>query len=224
MNRLLPVALLLTATIASAQDAPRRFAVGRFDAVELASSDNVRVIPGSEVSVTASGDPRAIAALAIEVRQGALHVGRRPGSWHDDGALVTVVVPTLRAAAITGSGDISVGAVAGRSFAASVPGSGNLTAPQLRVDAARFDLGGSGSIMAGGRAAEVTIDLGGSGRVDTYTLLTPAVTVDLGGSGSVTAAASRTASVRAGGSGSVRVEGGARCDVRQAGTATVRCG
>lgn len=223
MIRILPLVLLLTTTVASAQDGARRFDVTRFGAVELTSSDIISVVPGSTVSVVATSDPRAVAALAIDVRGDTLRVGRRPGNWRDKGALVTITMPTLCAARISGSGDIRAGAISGRSFAGSISGSGALTLAD-RVETARFDLSGSGSIVASGSAGGVAIDLGGSGQVDTHALATPALSVDLGGSGTVTAIASRTATIGSGGSGSVRVWGGPRCDVRKSGTATVRCG
>lgn len=228
MNRIaLFATALLTASLAvpvAAQSGDRRFDVGRFDAIELTGSDDVRVVAGDTVSVVASGDPRAVAALAIEVRGDTLRVGRRPGNWRDKGALVTVTMPTLRAATISGSGGIRAAGIEGRAFTGRIGGSGGMTLAALRVGSVRFDLAGSGSIVADGSADSVAIDLGGSGNVDTRRLATPAVTVDIGGSGSVAATASRTAAVRAGGSGSVRITGGARCDVRKGGSGSVRCG
>ena len=223
---LVPAALLIAglATAAPAQPGTRRFDVGRFDAIELAGSDHVRVVPGNAVSVTAGGDPRAVAALLVEVRGGALHIGRRPGNWHDRGATVFVTVPTLRAVSISGSGDVAVARIARPDFAASVSGSGDLVLSDLRVAGARFRLAGSGSIAATGTAGEVRIEVGGSGRIDARRLAAPDVAVDVGGPGDVAATASRTARVTVGGSGRVRITGGARCSVSRSGTGTVRCG
>ena len=227
MPRFALLATLLIAGLpaaAPAQSGDRRFTVGRFDAIELTGSDNVRVLPGSAISVTASGDPRAVASLLIEVRGTALHIGRRPGTWRDKGATVTVTVPTVRAVSISGSGDMAVGRIVRPDFDGSVSGSGGLVLSDLRVRAARLQLGGSGSIAASGTAGQVSIDLGGSGSVDARRLAAPDVTVDLGGSGGVTAVASRTARVSVAGSGSVRVTGGARCSVSRNGSGTVSCG
>jgi len=224
MIRILPLALMLTATAAGAQSGERRFDVGGFDAVELASSDAVRVVAGGAFSVTATGDPRAVAALAITVRGGTLRVDRTPGRHADKGATVTVTMPALRMATLSGSGSIRADRVAGPAFTGHLGGSGGMTLTGMKVARASFDLDGSGSVVADGSAGAVAIDLGGSGRIDTRKLTTAAVTIDMGGSGSIAATATATAAVRAGGSGVVRVGGGARCDVRKGGSAIVHCG
>lgn len=223
---LLPVlfAGLATAAIAQSAAGPRRFAVTGFDAIDLTGADSIRVLPGATPSVIAEGDPRAVAALAIDVRDGTLRVGRKPGNWHDEGARITVTMPHLRAARISGSGAIRVGAVTGRDFTGTISGSGALAITDLDAETARFALPGSGTITAAGRAARVGIALDGSGRIDTRALATPAVRVTMGGSGSVDATATRSADVAAGGSGSIRVTGGAQCAVRNSGAASVRCG
>jgi hypothetical protein len=228
MSRNILLAAVIAFTISSApagatQTDERKFEVGQFEAIQLTGPDSVRVVSGSTISVVASGDPRAVAALAIEVRGDTLRIGRRQGTYQNKVALVTVTMPVLRATTITGSGGIGVDGIEGRSFTASITGSGGVRLAGLQVEAARFDLSGSGSIVAKGNARAVTIDLGGSGSVDTRGLAAPTVTVDLGGSGSVAAAASRTAMIRAGGSGDVRVSGGARCNVGKSGSGTVRC-
>ncbi len=231
MNRLAIIAPLLATTLAGSAIAQsgsssteRRFDVGRFDAIDLAGSDDVRVVPGTAISVVATGDPRAVAALAIEVRGDTLRVARKSGTWRDKGAIVTVTIPTLRAATISGSGFLRATAIEAPAFVGRISGSGGMTLTALRAGQARFDLSGSGSIVADGSADAVGIDLGGSGKVDARRLAAPDVSVNMGGSGSVAATASRTAEVRAGGSGSVVVAGGPRCTVRKSGTAVVRCG
>ncbi|WP_294339305.1 head GIN domain-containing protein [uncultured Sphingomonas sp.] len=217
-------ALLLAATAAIAQGPERRFDVKGFDAVELDSSDAIRVMRGARFSVTAAGDPRAVAALDVSVRGGTLRVDRRPGRYNDRGATVTVVMPALRAANLSGSGSIRVDGVASDGFTGRLGGSGSLILDTLAARTATFDLSGSGTISATGRADTVKLALGGSGRIDTRRLATRDITVDLGGSGAVTAAATTTAYVRAGGSGSVRIDGSATCTIRKGGTATVHCG
>lgn len=225
MTRLLPIALVLAiGTSASAQEGSRRFDLGGFDAVELDSSDSIRVLPGSNFAITASGDPRAVASLALAVHGSTLHVDRTPGQHSDRGAVVTVTMPALHAATLAGSGSITASQVQGRSFAGRVSGSGTMSLEGVAVAEARLVLSGSGAIVVGGRVGAVAIDLGGSGRIDTRRVATSALAVEFGGSGSVAATSTGTAQIRASGSGSVRVGGGARCDVRNSGAANVRCG
>ncbi|WP_374293587.1 GIN domain-containing protein [Sphingomonas sp.] len=190
MIRRLSLTLLLAAASAGAQSGERRFNLDRFDAVELASPDAVRVVPGDAYSVTASGDPRAVAALAITVRGDTLHVDRTPGSHRDRGATVTVAMPAMRAAMLSGSGSIRASGIAGPAFTGRLGGSGSMVMTGMKVGRASFALGGSGSIVAEGAADAVAIDLGGSGRIDTGKLATPGVATDMGGSGAITATAS----------------------------------
>lgn len=229
MNRRLLLALSLAAVAASSfaqqsgQQSGRRFDVGRFSAIELTGSDDVRVTSGAP-AVSASGDPRALEALLVEVRGDTLHIGRRAGRWRDRGAVVSVSVPALRAAAIRGSGNLRVAHVAGAEFAGSVGGSGNLSLAHVEAARLRLAVGGSGSIVASGSAPSAAIDVGGSGNVDARALRTRDLVVAIGGSGSVVAVASGTATVSAGGSGSAVVTGGAQCTVSPSGSGSVRCG
>lgn len=218
------ISLLAIASGTTAQTGERHFDLGRFDAVELASFDRIRIVTGDGFAVTAGGDPRAVATLALSVRGNTLRVDRTPGSHTDRGAVVTVTMPSLRAATLSGSGSIEASGISGRSFTGRITGSGGMTLGRLAVNDARLDLDGSGSIVADGSAQAIDIDLGGSGRIDTRRVAVRGVTIALGGSGSVMAASTGTAIIRASGSGSVRVAGGPRCDVRNSGTAIVRCG
>ena len=204
MQRLIPLALLVIAAPATGQPADRRFDVRGFDAVELASSDTIRIVPSSAFSVTAKGDPRAVASMTIEMRGSTLHIGRTPGRHDDRGALVRVAMPALRMMSLSGAGAIDADGVGGDLVTVRLSGSGDVRLPDLQAKQVRLALSGSGSITASGRADRVNIDLGGSG--------------------SVSAAASNVASIRAGGSGSVRVSDHPNCAVTKSGTARVTCG
>lgn len=211
----------------TADDLPpveRRFDPGSFTTIELAGSDRVQVTRSPTASVVASGDPRAVAALDIAVRGDTLRIGRLPGSYRDRGALVSVTVPMLRAASITGSGAMNIVGMEGPDFTGSISGSGAMRIADLHTRTVRFDLSGSGAISASGSADDAALELGGSGSIDTRGLAVSTLTVTAGGSGMVSATATRIATIRAGGSGSVRVTGGARCDVSKGGSGSVRCG
>lgn len=224
MRHFFPISLLVLGSAAVAQPGDRRFDVPGFDTVELVSSDTIRIVPGATSSVTATGDPRAVASLAIDVREGTLRVGRTPGRHYDRGAVVTVRMPALRAMTLSGSGTIAADGVEGDSVAARLSGSGQLNLPNIHVRKVRLVLDGSGSITASGQADQVDIDAGGSGRVEAAGLETSKLAVDLGGSGSVSATSASAASIKAGGSGNVRVMGHPACAVSKSGTARVTCG
>ena len=224
MKRFIPLALLAVAGTAVAQPAGRLFDLHGFDAVELASSDTIRIVPGSSFSVTADGDPRAVASLSIVASGGTVRVGRTPGRHDDRGAAVTIRMPMLRAITLSGSGAIEAGGAGRESLTARLSGSGQVRLPGLHARQVRLILDGSGSIATSGRAERVGIELGGSGQIEATALETPTLAVDLGGSGTVSATASSAASIKAGGSGSVRVTGHPTCAVTRSGAARVTCG
>lgn len=233
-----------TAARADASGGERRFDLSGFDAIALEGSDDVVVRTDGRPGAVATGDPRALAALRLEVRDGVLHVGRLRGSWHDRGAIVTVTVPALKAVSLAGSGNLDVGAVIAPAFEGRLSGSGDLRLGSLRARAARFRLSGSGDVTlagvstetlalglvgsgdvrAAGQAGQVAIDVSGSGDVDAARLSARDVTIGVAGSGDVSARASGQATIEARGSGDVTVTGGARCIVAKHGSADVRCG
>lgn len=221
----------------------RRLDVAAFDTIVLESADDVTIVPGTDRMAVATGDPRAIATLAIEVRGGVLSIGRVPGTHRDRGAVIMIATPMLRAVTIEGSGDVDAGEIVAPSFAGRVTGSGTLRIGSLRVDAAQIDaegsgdaivrgiaanrvmlgLRGSGDIVADGAADRVVVSAGGSGDVDSSRLTTPALSVTQSGSGNVRAHASGRADGSATGSGNVIVSGGGRCTIARGGSATVSC-
>lgn len=201
----------------------KRFEVASFDAIDLPGSDDVRVVRSDDVSVVASGDPRAIAALAVTVDHGTLRVTRKPGRWQDRGAMVTVTVPSLRAATLSGSGELDVETMAA-TFDARLLGSGGLTLRGLHGETVRMELAGSGDLTASGTARRAEIRLAGSGNIDARALEVRDLGAEVGGSGDIQAQASDTASVAVSGSGDVTVAGHPRCTVRKSGSGTVRCG
>lgn len=210
-------------------NATRDFAVGAFDSVSLAGAQNVVVAIGAAHSVRAEGDAETIERLDIRVDDGNLRIGMKRGSWTSgwgrgrSPVTIYVTAPALAAAAIGGSGDMSIDAVAGGKFAASVGGSGDLRIGSLRVDQADFSIAGSGEIRAAGAARTAAISIAGSGDVDAAGLESRDAAVSIVGSGGARLRATRTASVSIMGSGDVAISGPAKCSVRKMGSGDVRC-
>jgi hypothetical protein len=209
----------------------RSYQVGAFDRLEVAGPYEVTVATGSAPSVRASGGEKAIERMVVEVEGGTLkiHPKKRSGmhfgwSRNRHPVKLTVTVPNLRAAAIAGSGNISVNKVAGDSFKAGVAGSGDLRLGQVDVKKLEAGIAGSGEIHAGkGRAAIAEYEIAGSGDIDAAGLVAETASVSIAGSGNVSAHATGTAKVDIAGSGDVRVTGGAKCSVSKAGSGNVDC-
>lgn len=204
----------------------RSFQVGAFDKINLAGSPDVQVTVGGQPSVRAEGDAAALDRLTVEVVDGELRIGMRPGTSFgmNRGVTVHVTVPALQAASIAGSGDINIDTVQGQAFAGSVGGSGDLDVRQLRVGNASFSLTGSGGIRAAGGAQRTNASLNGSGDLSLSGFETADATVALIGSGDIDLRATGSATVQLTGSGDVNIGGGARCTVAKTGSGEVSCG
>jgi hypothetical protein len=205
--------------------ATRTYQLASFDRIDLAGTPDVQVAVGGAVSVRADGDPADLDQLQIEVVDGGLRVGMRPGAvgLHRQ-VIVHVTMPALRSAAITGTGDINVDRVQGQTFTGTVGGTGNLDVRQLRVSEARFVVAGAGGIRASGSAERTNASLNGTGDVSLSGFETRDATVSLIGTGDIALRATGTAQVELTGTGGVTISGGARCTVARTGTGDVSCG
>jgi hypothetical protein len=96
---------------------------------------------------------------------------------------------------------MKVDRVEGKSFAASIGGSGNIDLAALTVEEAAFAIGGSGNIKAAGTARSSSASIGGSGDLDLGALETRQSKVSIAGSGNVTARATEAADIQIVGSG-----------------------
>lgn len=226
----------------------RPLAVAAFDKIELKGPDRVVVRVGGAQSVTVAGDSAVLAEMRVGVENGRLIVKRR-GRWSNvfgnkERATVTVTVPQLAAAAVGGSGEMTVDRVAGGSFEAAVGGSGDLRVGEartgklegavggsgaLRLDSVEAEsvelaIGGSGSIDAAGRARSVEAAIGGSGDIRAARLEADNAEVAIAGSGTANVHARGRAKIAIAGSGDAVVHGGARCETSKIGSGSARCG
>ena len=206
----------------------RSFEVSGFDQVELAGSDNVRVIAGPAFSVQATGPEKILDQLKIEVKGSRLIVGRKSRNWvagwqSGEGALVTVTMPTIKAASLAGSGDMAIDRVETPEFQANLAGSGNLSLDSAQVEKLEANLAGSGDIILAGTAKTIDISIAGSGDVTAKELNATDARVSIAGSGNVDARATGSASISLLGSGDVNISGTANCKTSKMGSGEVRC-
>ena len=207
----------------------KRFMVGSFDSVSLEGSDNVRVVRGSGTSVVASGPQTVLDKLDIRVEGSTLKVGRkRQGSGtyrnRDKSAAVTVTMPSIRAAAIAGSGDMMLDRADGETFDGSVAGSGSMQIASLTVKRASLSIAGSGYLMALGTSDDSRLSIAGSGNLDAARLQSRRTDISIRGSGNARVSASNSAAISLTGSGDATVIGTAKCTVTKKGSGVARCG
>jgi Putative auto-transporter adhesin, head GIN domain len=229
---ILPALLLSACSVAestpSGPSATRSFDVSGFDEVELAGSDDVRIVAGPAFSVQATGPEKILDRLKIEVKGSKLSVGRKSRSWSmgwqdDKGALITVTMPTIKAASLAGSGDMTIDRVETPEFEASLAGSGNLSVKSAQVDKLGVSLAGSGDVTLAGATKSIDISIAGSGDVMAKDVNATDASISIAGSGNVDARATGAASVSLLGSGDVNISGTANCKTSKMGSGEVRC-
>lgn len=206
---------------------PRNDAALRdFTGVTLASSDRVEIVQGPAFAVRVEGTRAAQDGLEIRRDGDMLKIGRKSGTfWSkgDDGARIRVTMPTIAAAALAGSGDISIDRT-GENFAATLSGSGDMTIGQLRGDRAALTVTGTGTIAAAGAVRHLTLSVAGTGDIDAKQVKAGEATVSIAGTGDIGADINGPADVSLVGTGSATLGPDARCVVNRVGMGTVDCG
>lgn len=228
---ILPAVMLSACGVAestpSGPNGSRSFDVSGFDQVELAGSDNVRVIAGPAFSVQATGPEKTLERLKIEVNGSTLSIGRKRSismGWNNDkSALVTVTMPTIKEASLAGSGNMDIDRVETPEFEASIAGSGGMKIKSAQVDKLDIDIAGSGGATIAGAAKAIDISIAGSGSVMAKDLNAADAKISIAGSGNVDARASGAASVSIAGSGDVNISGTSNCKTTKMGSGKVVC-
>lgn len=209
----------------------RNYQVGAFDKIEVAGPYDVTVRTGSGPSVSASGPEKAVEQLVVEVRGDKLVIHTKDrnrgifswGSHNFGNTSLQVTVPALSAAAIAGSGGLSIDKIKGDTFKGAVGGSGDLTLGSLEVQSLKLAIGGSGDIRASGQAGSADYTIAGSGDIDASGLSSQTADASIAGSGSIRAKATGTANAKIMGSGDITLTGGAKCSVSKMGSGDINC-
>ena len=140
----------------------RDFEVGEFERLDVAGPMDVEVRTGASPSVQASGPEWALDNLRVEQRDDRLLIGCE--GEIDADVTVTVTVPHLAAARLSGSGDVSIDRIKGDAFECSTSGSGDLSVDEIDVQTLKLSTSGSGDIDIDKiRAADIETAQMGSG-------------------------------------------------------------
>lgn len=221
------VAVAGCSAVAGVGDAVTRpFAASGFDAVRVGGSDTVNIVRGTMASVVARGDAAQLDRLDIRTDGTTLVIGRKSSmsiGWSGKPVVVTVTMPSIRAAEVSGSADVSVDRAEGAAFAGSVSGSAGLKIADLRAATTKLQVSGSGSIDAAGETGTLTADVSGSGDLDARALKAESATIAVSGSGGAKAFARQSATLSVGGSGNIEVAGTTRCTISERGSGSARC-
>lgn len=226
---MLAAVAMTTAMVQPAQAAERNFTVANFDAIESRGPFDVVVSVGKGVSVRAVGETKDLDRLAVRVENRELRIDSKERGWMDWSRTapirIHVTVPSLKAVALAGSGDIQVDRVKADHFSGSIAGSGDLTLGSLAANSAKLSIAGSGDLAVNdGSCRSADVSIAGSGDVNIGGVRCQMLSARVAGSGNISANATGGAKVSIMGSGDVAVAGGAKCEVSKMGSGTVRCG
>lgn len=142
--------------------------VPSFASIDLAGANNVVVHVGGEQKVVVHADDNLIRRVKTGVRDGRLVIGSRGSFSTRTPMRVDIVVPSLDAIRLSGSGVVIVDGLHATTFTVDVPGSGVLSVSGTadRLDAT---VGGSGDVELQDLIAhDATAVVAGSGRLLVY--------------------------------------------------------
>ncbi|RXZ31578.1 DUF2807 domain-containing protein [Sphingomonas desiccabilis] len=203
----------------------RSFEARDFTAVALEGPDNVEIRTGGAFAIEARGEPAVLDQLLVRSEGGTLRIGRTSRqSWPwplRSAGSITVQMPEIRAASATGSGAVTLDRA--ENFSGSVSGSADLTIGMLGGRTVRLANTGSGTIAAAGAVDLLSAEVKGSGDITAPQLRAEQAAVVLQGSGRVEANVAGPARVTLDGSGTVDLGEMALCTSTLAGSGSIRC-
>jgi hypothetical protein len=179
--------------------------VGRFSAIRVDGSFEVRVTAGKAQQVVVTADDNLLPIIVTETGDGTLRLTSSKGYSAKTPVRVEISVPSLRKVDIAGSCAMKVTGVNESAFV--------------------VDISGSGKLEVAGRARSLGVDISGSGRVEAGALEAREAEIDISGSGAIDANVSDTLKSAISGSGRITYRGRPRnvqSDITGSGKVTPR--
>ena len=168
--------------------------VSGFTGVELSGTGEVTIEQGDTESLTIEADDNVLPVLTSDVQDSVLQLGTKPRTTVQTGNPIRYRV-TLK--------DLT---------SIELSGSGSVSAADLRVNALRVDISGSGTTNLAGSADQQELEVSGSGRYGAAELSSKSATIAISGSGKATMAVSDQLRVDISGSGTVTYSGDPQID------------
>lgn len=206
--------------------ATRDFPAQGFDTVELNSAAQVTITAGPRFSVHADGDPRLLQRLTADVHGNRLMLGWTKGSVQvaNQHIHVTITMPRVAGAAISGAGSMAIDRVDAPAFSADVGGAGTIRVASLHAIRTTLVMGGTGEIVVAGSTTRLQASMSGVGTIDAANLSASTGQFDMSGVGRIRARVDGPADVSLSGKGNVVVTGNPRCTVHKSGLGSISCG
>lgn len=181
-----------------------------FSEVVIDTVGEVRLVPGSSFSYSLQAAPQVVKALKFKVTKNVLHIAAENSFQTDAPVRMTITLPQLDRADLSGSANVDSGVPTGRKFILSVSGAGNYVGREANCDSAVVDVSGSGEARLVGRCVELQLKLSGAGDAKLRQFRVDTATVTNSGSGDSELTVAKTLNARIGGSGDITYAGNPR--------------
>jgi len=210
----LPLAALALALPAAAETKTETRDVSGFTALGLAAPIDVELAIGDREGVVLEGDAEMLARIDVYVEKGSLQIRRKRETsdwsfgWNHKSVRARVSAKRIDAISISGSGEVKAPQLSGDSLALAISGSGDITIGAGKVGNLSVHIAGSGDIKTPKVDAQVvSVSISGSG--DALVWARQSLAVQVAGSGDVRYYGDPTVAKSVSGSGSVKRLGAA---------------
>ncbi|NMH29174.1 head GIN domain-containing protein [Flavobacterium silvaticum] len=206
MKKLLMAILLIGAGKAIGQQ--KTITTAEYKDIEVSGGFKVKLVPGTEGTITLSGPQKALDATTVECHDGTLEISSK-GMSKSSSVTVTIPVNEICGLGLSGSGEITSNYVLkSDSFQLRLSGSGKI-AVQIDSKKASALTSGSGNIFIGGNSTQFECGISGSGEIIADDLKTQNVTAQISGSGNCRVYCDGALKAQIAGSGNVKYKGNA---------------
>lgn len=181
--------------------------VGDYDQVNVAGFFDVKLVAGTEGTLTIEGESNLLEYLITEVKNGALKIriqkGKTIQTSNRMGIKITVPFKDIDEVSLSGSGDVwNEDLIKATHFNTSVAGSGDV---KLEVEAHAINarVSGSGDLTLVGSSRDLEASLAGSGDIHARNMKADNATARVTGSGDISVYAIKSFKARVTGSGDI---------------------
>ena len=181
--------------------------VGDYDQVKVAGFFDVRLVAGSEGSLTLEGEDNLLEYIVTEVKDGALKIRVQKGKTlrPSTNKMIRITVPfkNISGVSLSGSGDVwNEDIITSESFITSLAGSGDV---KLEIEARNIEanVSGSGDLTLTGKAENIEASLAGSGDINARNINAENAYVRVAGSGDISVHSTKSLKARVSGSGDI---------------------
>ena len=227
MRSHLPLLLIACAITAPATAATRNFGIESFDRIRVDGPFKVNLATGVPPFAKASGSPKALDRVAIDVQGRTLVVRPEKATWsgypgEQQGPVeISLGTHELSAAWLNGAGSLAIDKVKGLSFDLSIQGTGMIGIASAEVDQLRVSADGTANVALAGKAAKLNATVRGLSNLDAGGLVTKNAKLSAEGPATIKANIIGDASINASGVANVALAGDPTCTTKLVGSASV---